>query len=329
MRSFRRTCALVTIAAGATAIACSDPDFNTDLDTDGPPKVTMVTILSESAGETPTFCINGEGVKVNADLCPEVANQPGVRDVSPVMDAEPVGWFARVVFSELLDPDIERLEEVDDDGDGITDRVVGHLDESLPVELNCSGDAVAYDGFYDPSGNDVTFPPGPALVIQPLDFVATGTSNCAVKIKPSVADKEGIPVSDTNLMGPHQFGIAVMTTAGSDPADEAEGIDPAFLDTSGKEPVQSGPIVGFNAPVDEASLAGQLTMVDAAGNDVSFAPTVLGTAVELTLAGPLADNTAYTITVPAAGTIADIGGGPLAIAEDFTFSFTTGTTPSM
>lgn len=287
----------------------------------------MVTVMSESLGETPTFCINGEGVKVNADLCPESPDQPGVRDVLPVMDAQPVGWFARVVFSELLDPSIERLEEVDEDGDGVPDLVVGHLDESLPVELACGGSPVAYDGFYDPSGNDVTFPPGPALVIQPLDYVATGTADCIVKIKPTVEDKDGIAISDVNLMGPHNFGIAVMTAAGSDPADEAEGIDPTFLDTSGDEPVQSGPVLSFNAPLDEASLADQISLQDAGGTDVPFTLTVAATAVELTLAGPLAAETAYTITVPVANTITDIAGGALTLGEDFTVTFTTGTQP--
>lgn len=289
----------------------------------------MVTIMSESAGETPTFCINGEGIKVNRDLCPESPDNPGVRDVAPVMDAQPVGWFARVVFSELLDPDIERLEEVDDDGDGIPDRVVGHLDVSQPFELNCGGTAVAYDGFYDPSGNDVTFPPGPALVIQPLDYVATSTADCTVEVLPTVEDKSGIAISDATLMGPHNFGIAVMTTVGSDPANEAEGIDPTFLDTTGKEPVQGGPVISFNAPVDEATLAGQITFTDAAGTAVPFTVTGLGTAVELTLAGPLTDETVYTITVPATNTIADIAGGALTLADDFTASFTTGTPPSM
>jgi hypothetical protein len=244
------------------------------------------------------------------------------------MDAQPIDWFVRVVFSELLDPDIERLERIEGDDGEVTFE--GHLDQSQPVQLTCGGVDVAYDGFYDPSGNDVTFPPGPALVIQPLDFVATGTSDCTVTIKNIVRDKDGNSVSDPILIGPHDFGIAVMTPAGTDPADQSTGVDPTFgFDPEDGSP--TGPAIQFNAPVAPASLAGQITMVDENGAPVAFTADAIGPIVQLSLpAGTaLASNTTFTVTVPATNTITDIAGGELQLgADDFTFKFTTGTPSS-
>jgi hypothetical protein len=346
MRSFSRTCALVAVAAGGTALACSDPEFNTDLSTQGPPEVTIVTVLSESLGEASTFCIQGketnEGdtIKVNRTLCPE--SGPGVREFAPVMDALPAtdagtpAWFVRVVFSELLDPDIERLEEIDENGDGITDVTVGHLDESQPVALRCGGVDVAYDGFYDPSGNDVTLPPGPALVINPLEYVASGTNDCQVTVNTAAKDKDGNTVADTELMGPHLFGIAPMNLALSpttgaprtQPANMSQGVNPLFQtkDPAGNV-VQGGPRIVFNAPVSAASLDGQISFVDESGNPVGFTAAAIGSQAQLTLTAPLAGNTQYTITVPQANSITDAAGGALSLAEDFSFSFTTGAAP--
>ena len=309
------------VGCGVT-LACSDPTFNTDLDSEGPPEITIVTILSESVGEVPTFCVDGQGIKINADLCPEHEEHPGMRSVAPVMDAQPIGWYARIVFSELLDPSIERLAQEDCNGSPCT---VGHLDESQPVTLTCNGVDLAYDGFYDPSGNDVTFPPGPALVITTEGQVAaSGSSNCTLTVKDSVTDKDGNSVGDTKLMGPHAFGIAAMSAVASSPADTAEGVDPSFVDDSGEEPIQGGPAIGFNAFIDVSSVGSQISFVDSTGNTVAYTPTDMGTTLELTLDGPLAYETAYTITVPATNSITDIKGGALQIASDFTFTFTTG-----
>jgi hypothetical protein len=332
MRTFPRTCALVAVAAGVNALACSDPEFNTDLDSEGDPEVTMVTVLSESRGESPTFCIQGEGIKVNASLCPETEGSPGVREAAPVMDALPgddtgaPGWYIRFVFSELLDPDIETLEEVDDDGDGNPDRVVGHIEPSQPFRLTCGGAPVAYDGFYDPSGNDVTFPPGPALVLVPSEYVQSGRTDCQVTLNTNVTDKDGNPVGDSGLMGPHIFGVAPMGLAlgatgapRTTPPNMATGVDPSFMVMG----TQQGPKVVFNAPVDAATLAGQISFTGP-GGDVAFTAKATGSIVELTLTGgPLAANSTYTVAIPKANAIADIAGGKLGLAEDFTFSFTT------
>lgn len=319
MRTFKRTCALVALAAGVTALACSDSELPTDLDPEGPPEVTMVTVLSSSLGEHSVFCATDPSIKVNDSLCPE-------REASPVMDAEPAAWFVRFVFSELLDPDIERLEEleVDDDGDGQPDKTlfVGHIDQTQPFELNCGGQAVPYDGFYDPSGNQVTFPPGPALVLSPTEFVASGTADCEISLRDVVQDKDGNSVINAGMIGPHQFGIAVMDIVGSSPAADEMGVDPTFEDAEG---MIQGPVIDFNAPVDDATLAGQITLVDEGGAAVAFTAEVAGTSVQLTLAAGLAANTAYTISIPATNTIADIAGGELDLADDFEVTFETGT----
>jgi hypothetical protein len=301
-------------------LACSDPELNTDLVTEGPPEVTIVTVLSEGVTtfipalgpvpEVATFCIDDANAKVHRDFCPDGES------ATTVMDAVPVGWYARIVFSELLNADMVE-ELIDTDDDGIDDW--GTIANTQPVTLTCGGTAVAYDGFYDPSGNDVTFPPGPALVIQPTDFVATGTADCSVTIGTDVVeDKEGNTVS-TDLLGPHAFGIAVMSVAGTEPAADAEGTDPTVA-----------PTIAFNALVDAATITGQITIND--GN-TDIAATLGVNADDPTLvdivadAGMLTANTTYTVTMQMDNTIADVGGGELVMTEDLVYSFTTGDVP--
>jgi len=323
MRSFKGTkwvtCALAP--AALACVGCGDPSLNTDLDAEGEPEVTMVTILSETLGESATFCLNGTGVKVHKDYCPELVDEnnrviDGMRDVAAVLDAQPVGWYARVVFSELLDPEIEELIIEDTDGDGIPDAPVGHINATLPIVLTCAGKDVPYDGFYDPSGNDVTFPPGPALVVIPQQFVATGTINCQIGVRDMVTDKDGISVLP-ELRGPFVFGIATMAVLGSDPADLSEGVDPTSTAT-----------ILFNAPVSAASLSGLVRLTDAAGE---VPASIQVSAEDSTLieiiptAGTLAENTEYTLEVDSG--LLDIAGGMLVLDETERFTFTTGTTP--
>lgn len=312
---------VLAVAASALMLACSDPELNTDLVTEGPPEVTIVTVLSEGGStfipalgpvpEVATFCIQDAEAKVHRDFCPDG------EAATTVMDAVPVGWYARVVFSELLNADmVEELIDTDDDGVNDTGTIIN----TQPVTLTCGGTAVAYDGFYDPSGNDVTFPPGPALVIQPTDYVATGTTDCSVTVgTDTVQDKDGNTVS-TELAGPHSFGIAVMSIAGSDPAPDAEGTDPT-----------AAPIIAFNALVDGATVTGQITINDGT-TDIAATLGVSAddpTAVEIVPdAGMLDPNTTYTVTLPMDNTIADIAGGELIMTEDLVYSFTTGDVPA-
>ena len=321
MPSKYRTQAALATGAGLLMLACSDPGLNTDLNTDGPPEVTIVTVLSEAGStyipalgpvpEVATFCIQDADAKVHRDFCPDG------EAATTVMDAVPVGWYLRVVFSELLNADMVE-ELIDTDDDGIDDWAT--IVNTQPVTLTCGGGAVAYDGFYDPSGNDVTFPPGPALVIQPTEFVATGTTDCSVTVGTDVVqDKDGNTVS-VSLLGPHAFGIATMSVAGTDPEDGSEGTDPTVA-----------PLVAFNAYVDMATIGGQLTLNDGVA-DVAVTlevdaddPTIVNIVPD---AGMLAEDTTYTLTLLMDNTITDELGGELLMSEDLVFSFTTGTAPA-
>lgn len=304
----------ITVLAFGVA-GCSDSDLKTDLDSEGPPEILVVTVTSE-ADET-NIPVLGHGVPDVATFCAsegrvnELMCGDGVRTVS---DAPPLGWSVRVAFSELLDPDaVEDL--VDTDNDGTPD--IGTIAEKAPVTLTCGGNAVDYDGFYDPSGNAFTYPPGPSLVVITEEFVQTGTSDCALTLDTKVVDKDGN--APTAAMGPYTFGIATMKITGNDPANDATGVDPTT----------AVPLITFNAPVD-ATTAAQVTVNDGTNDIVVNAmasdadPTALMFVPE---GGALAENTTYTVTVPSTVGITDSLGGALEIAEDYVYTFTTGTAP--
>lgn len=285
------------------ATSCSEPEFNTELNSEGPPEVLTVTVLSEGVGdESATFCTDNEAAKVSAAFCPSEG---------AVGDAVPMGWYARIIFDELLDTAVENLIEVDG-------AMVGSLATTQPVTLTCGGNAVAYDGFYDPAGNAVTFPPGPALVIEPTEFVATGTA-CTVQVKTQVIDKQGVAVADN---GPFNFSIAGLAYAGSDPEDMAEGVDPT-----------ADVLVIFNAPIDMATLGTKIQITDA---NAAAVPATLAldpadpSLVVVTPTAALAENAVYTVTITseAADPIADTGGGTVVLDTPITFSFTTGMAPA-
>lgn len=303
---FSAVCALALGAA-----ACGDPDLNTALDPDGPPEVLLVTVSSEADGtfipvlddnvpDVATFCASSG--RVNELMCGD--------DARTVMDAVPLDWSVRIVFSELLDPDVEDL--VDGDGDGTPDT--GTLMNTQPVTLTCGGAAVTYDGFYDPSGNAYTYPPGPSLVIATTQFVRTGTTDCAVSLGGNITDKDGNTPPAVTIPN---FGIATMKVAAVDPTDGATGVDP----------VTAVPVIQFNAPVDETTAA-QITVNDGT-NDIAITPTASAEDPTVLMlvpdAGMLAENTTYTVTLPATAGITDTLGGELEIAEDLVFAFETGT----
>jgi hypothetical protein len=185
----------------------------------------------------------------------------------------------------------------------------------MPVTLTCGDAAVAYDGFYDPSGNHLSYPPGPALVVSALDFVATGTM-CEISINGNVTDTDGEAVPDQQR-GPYAFGIAPLAVYETDPADMSEGVDPAATIS-----------VVFNAPIDLATAAGKITLSDGAADvPVTLAYFTDDTGaesdwiVEATPSAALDAGTTYTVSV--VGGIADVAGGPLALDAPITFGFTT------
>ena len=328
----RHVCSL--LAVGLLGLGCGDPDLKTDLDSEGPPEVNMVTVTHEgfpigvngtAFPEVPSFC-RDDGGKLNREICPEDARVGSIA----VDNVRPVAWRIRVTFSELLDPDIETLE--DRDGDGLNE---GHIDTTLPVSLSCGGADVAYDGFYDPSGNDVTVPPGPALVISPIDpFPTASATSCEVAVTEAATDKDGNAVP-AEYRGPHTFtlspfhvqldndspGRPALTT----PADGDEGVDPDL-------PVA----IVMNAPIDPATVAASgITVQNVTDNNpvqVDVAINAMDPTQLLILpqAGGFEEEKMFTVTLPADTALADALGGTISFAcadcptDAVTITFTTG-----
>jgi hypothetical protein len=350
MRSISRASGLLAMMPLALTAACSDPELSSDLDTDGPPEVLEVNVANETAPTDPngnavedaTYCRAGDEFKVSTFYCPLARDEtdapiPGDRaKEGAIIDAIPYdggsctgempfdpatctgGWNTRFVFAELLDPDIETLT---DNGDG---TMSGSLEESQPFTVTCNDEVVAYGGWYDPSGNNLSYPPGPGLMMQPLAFVATGSSCEVALADDKVTDKDGEPVP-SDMLGPYGFTVAPLAVAASEPAADAEGVDPA------------APIaLSFNAPIDLTSVTADNVVV--AIDEEGATPIALGDFTYLTdddggedpttvLVTPeaLDPGTKYVVTVST--DIADIAGGLLDADHATTFSFTTGEAP--
>ena len=285
MRAWIRASAVVAALAGG----CADPDLESDLITAGPPTVSVVMVTGE-AGTEATYC-NPRMGDHTPDAC--VAGET----VEPVADVRPLQWSARVVFKELLDPSIEDITGSE-----------GSIKDAHPFTVTCGGAELAYDGFYDPSGNHETSPPGPALVIhgEANPAVAAGTA-CHIAIDAgAVRDKQG-QAAPTDVA--FDFTIAPLHVQSSMPADAATGVDPAVT-------VE----VVLNSKLDALSLAGRVTL-RAGGSAVPAAISVSLNDPAMILIDPDADlarGTAYTITVTPG--VRDTLGGPLADPHAFTFT---------
>lgn len=233
MMFVQRARGVVTIGV-ALAVGCSDPELNTSLRPDGDPEVLAVLVMTDAAfqlSEQATFCKKGDEFRpglvglpdfTTQQVCPDTLSE----EVEPVDNAYPDGWYVRIMFDELLDPRIEELTEIldADTGEG-TGTFEGSIRGANPVTLQCRSVAndefvdVDYDGYYSPSGNRVTWPVGPSLVIKPDDptLVATG-KECQVTINDTVVDKDGRSVP-TEQRGPYSFQIAPVTIIATDPTD--------------------------------------------------------------------------------------------------------------
>jgi Bacterial Ig-like domain len=316
----------VTLMPVLLAAACGDPELASELDSEGPPEVLEVNVASESAPTDPnlnaieaaTFCRPGEEFKVNTLYCPldrdeENAPIPGARAVDgPVVDATPMAWHARFIFSELIDPSIEEL--IDTDG-----VITGSIAAADPFVLTCGGAEEPYEGWYDPTGNHLSYPPGPGLVVFANNFIATGTA-CQVSLRDGVVtDKDGEGVPGDHL-GPYDFSIAPLSVGASTPEDATEGVA-----------VDINVEIAFNAPINLDTTDTLIVLVDADGNPVAGTldfkrdpKTDEITNEEIIVFNPdadLAPGVAYTVTVDDG--IEDIAGGLLAQEEPFTASFTT------
>ncbi|MFT3693073.1 MAG: Ig-like domain-containing protein [Kofleriaceae bacterium] len=182
-----------------------------------------------------------------------------------ITNALPEAWYARIQFDELLDPSIEDLvANVDDNGmpDG---TYSGTLANTQPVTLQCQSVTnnqlvdIPYDGYYSPSGNSITYPLGPSLVIVPKDptLVATG-QECQVTLKDNIKDKDGNQVP-TDQRGPYKWKIGQVEVVAISPSDGdkldpiAAGVDITFntaIDATALDPTLAPPAWTFTPAVD-------------------------------------------------------------------------------
>jgi hypothetical protein len=235
---------LLVATAVFTVGACSDPNLDTDLRPDGPPEVLAVLVMNDPAAqlrETATYCAPDDAKRPNLVGLPdfttfEVCDQDKSVAAPMVTDAYPDNWYVRVMFDELLNPNIEKLEEIIDPetGDG-TGTYEGHIADTHPVTLECESVNggminVEYDGYYSPSGNSITWPLGPSLVIKPNhpELVATNKM-CQVTLTDAIKDKQGEKVP-ANELGPYAFQIAPITPIFLDPSDSGDPDAPTEID---------------------------------------------------------------------------------------------------
>jgi hypothetical protein len=268
-----RTHGVAAAALGALAMgACDDPALNTDLRPEGPPDVLAVLVMTDASTqllEKATYCKAGDPLAptlvglpdfTTTEVCPESGS------ASPVTTAYPDGWYVRIMFDELLDPSFEQLSPIIDEDTGEeTGAFTGSIASANPVTLQCRSVTnnqfvnVSYDGYYSPSGNRVTWPVGPSLVIKPNDptLIATNTE-CQVTINEGVLfDKNGVEVPSSQR-GPFAFTIAPITPIVLDPpADDEEFDDPIDAVTVWYDNLY----VQFNTSVDASTLC-----LDPAGN---------------------------------------------------------------
>ncbi|HEY1814004.1 MAG TPA: hypothetical protein VGG74_16750 [Kofleriaceae bacterium] len=172
--------------------------------------------------------------------------------VQPLTNVDPSTWYVRVQFDELLDPKIEDLVPITDANGNATGTSMGTLKNTQPVTLQCQSSAatgngamvdIPYDGYYDPSGDSVSYPLGPSLVIQPSDptLVATG-SMCQITLKTNIKDKDGNQVP-TDQLGPYAWTVGTIAVTAISP-----------MDGSTVDPIAAGVDLTFNAVIDPTSV---------------------------------------------------------------------------
>jgi len=355
--------AVVTLTASLAA-GCTDPVAKTDLRPEGDPEVLSVLVMNDSSDlflESATFCATGDDKRPGFVGTPlggvNVCDDDLTIGATEVTDAVPTdlafggdgsfGWYVRVMFDELLDPNVEELIPILDPTTMVdTGQATGSLLNTQPVTLTCAGTAVAYDGYYSPSGNNVTWPLGPSLFVAPIDrtLLATG-SECTVELKESIVDKTGnsVPTAQRGSGGEYKFQIGPLELAATDPEPAAAAGEEAII-------VPDTPAVFlFNAFVDPTTLdTTEVTITEHAMADCSDAGTAAlpgdiligGDAatglIEIGLTETVAGaglawkpTSFYSITFSDTNAVADLAGGPGAFpgAADFNLCFNTDVAP--
>jgi hypothetical protein len=321
---------LLAIGVAVGLSACSDPTLNTDLRPEGPPEVTTAMVMTDIISSTPggdvpiehaVACADGDEERPtwiglpNQDIikvCPD-DETPDSNPTLEVTNADPLIWQVRVVFDELLDgDDIETLTDAMGGSCDEGELCVGHIAAADPFSIDCGGTAtnVAYDGYYSPNGNNVSWPPGPSIVGQPLDFVATGSHCVATLNTANVHDKDGNEAD--NALGNFEFDIAALAILATDP-------DPA--DAGAEEPPDFTPSITFNAPVDATSVDAADITLTGPGGAVAFTVEADGTSFVIVPDADLAVGD-YTLTIAGAAEFADIAGGASTVGDDIVITFT-------
>lgn len=358
------------VALGVALTACADPTLRTDLRPDGPPEVLSVLVMDDAANglvETATFCKLNDAKRPGLVPTPDgsqtqvcsdtLSNGAGVtsRTFDPttgkykytftagtVTDALPMSWYARIQFDELIDPNVEELvENTDPDTMLPNDTYTGHINNTLPVTLQCGANNVdvPYDGYYSPAGNSITWPLGPSLVIKPNDPTSVATSaTCTLKLKPdAVHDKDGNKVP-TEQLGPWTFQIAPLQLTGTDPSPLADASMPPAAGMEDTLDPASPIQLTFNAPIDDTSLSpaevkilkvADCTATTGTAATAGIAPDPMNPTLlyiydsAATGTDAWVDGSIYKVTFADNNTIADQAGGPgsLPTAADMTFCF--------
>jgi methionine-rich copper-binding protein CopC len=107
-------------------------------------------------------------------------------------------------------------------------------------------------------------------------------------------------------------------------APTVEATDPA--DGATDVPVDQAITVTFSEAVEAGNAFDQIALTDAEGVAVEVAKSIADNVLTITPSASLAYNTTYTVTIPA-GAVQDLAGN--ALAEDYTFSFTTEAAPAV
>jgi hypothetical protein len=357
-----RSQGLLAVGIGLAVAACGEPDLNTNLRPEGAPEVlallTQNPIDWDGNGftETALKCryVNGvrdpkapafvgDPITGGSLVCPETQAEfdegpDHLRSVEPrIIDG--VSWGLRVMFDELLDGDhVEDLIGFDDEGmehpcNADDESCEGTLARTQPFTLACGATPteLAYDGFYVPNGNNVTFPLGPSLFLRPAnidDLTFPTGSPCKLTMKPEVIidkDGESVPASDPGVSNNYQIDFKIADLA-------LLLIDPSPGGVVSPDPVAAGAAAFvFNASIasDDDGLPlnpKQFVLRDGDGNEIpTFSVVSAYFSGDLTDAVYLFPDTDTGIFLPGdytavmkAGTVTEVNGGTLETAEETT-----------
>jgi len=322
--------------------ACEAPVASTDLRPAGDPEVLTVMVFNDAVdgvAEGATFCKVGDekrpgfvGIST-VGLSEQVCDDDLSKGATKVMDAVPTAWYVRVMFDELLDPDVEELTEIIDGDTNVgTGIFEGHIKNTKPVTIKCNDVDVPYDGYYSPSGNNVTWPVGPSLFIQPQDLATIPTSaNCTLVINDIVVDKDGnkVPAGQAALPD-YSWVVDPLKLVATDPAPPDAGDPPPAIAAA-----DGAVVLSFNGFIDAASIAaGEVVLKE--GADCATAAT--GTARNASVvdagdgvsaavlcancnatAGTWNAGKFYSLTFSADAQAADLAGGAGPVALDLCF----------